>query len=141
MNKCAILVIGILAAITISGCQQNNLPNEKQNLNFNSIGLEFQESDTAKPAVRDFDLRVFDEGIDPDTIVVNKGDTVRIQAWNMRREIARNASNTFFTFPFVNFEMHERGNGLIAEFVAEESGEFIFGDERAPNRMGRLIVT
>lgn len=87
-----------------------------------------------------FEVRVTDTGFDPDTIIVNKGDHVTIHAVNLRREIQEDAHNMFYVYPFYIEEIHERGNGLVAEFVATESGDFTFGDDRSPNRLGRLIV-
>lgn len=140
--KVKIIIMLMSLAVLISACSQRDTTQASQSDNNQLVskGLLLELKSPENTEAKTFVVRVFDKGLDPDTIVVNQGDEVIIEAWNTRKEIEKAERNTFFTFPFVNFEMHEQGNALIAKFVADKPGTYQFGNDRDPKHMGELIV-
>ena len=68
--------------------------------------------------VKEFNLEAFQFGYSPDTIVVNKGDVVKIHA------TSRDVPHGFFIKEYGINEKVEKGKVKDIEFIADKAGEF-----------------
>ncbi len=68
--------------------------------------------------VKEFNLEAYQFSYSPETIVVNKGDVVKIHA------ISRDVPHGFFIKEYGINEKVEKGKVKDIEFVADEAGEF-----------------
>lgn len=85
---------------------------------------------------KSYTIRWADGGFDPDTLTINKGDTVGIYVTNMQ-------DSGISTLSIENYKLEDfvsTGNTIYVEFKADHAGVFEFGDERTSTAKGKIIV-
>ena len=131
------LILAITALIFVAGCTYSDSSSNDQT----------PTQDDAQPnnrevtgEVKEFTIRESNFRLDPETITVNKGDTVRITVINNE-----GMHNLFIEGYDERTSTVSAGNTEIIEFVADEAGTFDMwcevGSHRSSGMEGTLIVT
>jgi plastocyanin len=78
--KAALIIATLLVAVLIMGCQTE----EQQDLSTGNVVMSGEraittvEQETVEPTVKDYDMRLTEDGFFPSTLTANKGDTVQL---------------------------------------------------------------
>lgn len=98
-----------------------------------------QEKTISKENIKEFNITAKQWKFDPDTITVNKGDTVRLNIKSI--DVAHG-----FSLPDFGINKYlEPGKTITVEFVADKTGEFLFlcsvyCGQGHGNMIGKIIV-
>ena len=131
------LILAITALIFVAGCTYSDSSSNDQTPTQDGAQPNNRE---VTGEVKEFTIRESNFRLDPETITVNKGDTVRITVIN-----DEGMHNLFIGGYNERTSTVSAGNTEVIEFVANEAGTFNMwcevGSHRSSGMEGTLIVT
>jgi len=130
----------ILLAVMMVGCTQ--VQTQVKDVEVGPV-TTYAEQDIEQP-VKEFNVRVLEQGLDPQAIYVDQGDKVVMHIINTYEEDSDGIDDN--DGKWVSVEQYAQdfyfsGTTATLEFVADKTGTFAIGDESDTSPKGYLIVS